>query len=226
MKSSLFLSISVCCCLLSTSAAVFAQSTAASEGAEAVVAPRPCSWAARDCVYPHWVVGLDLGVSHFAEGGPFGFSSGTGSIASTGPAWGLRAGLEIAPWFALEAHYIGLYNRTDTAVSNGERRGLLTTAGAIELRFTVPTPVIQPYLFFGPGIYSTSVSGSAATTQLTGSTEFGIPVGIGFLVPLPKGLSIGAEGTYHRLFGESFAADEEISGADPVSATAVLRARL
>ncbi len=178
------------------------------------------------CSYPHLVLGIDLGVSHFNEGNPFGFGTGTGSVTHTGPAWGLRAGVEIASWFAVEAHYIGMRNSADDSVSTGGHRGLFTNAIAAELRFTAPTPYVQPYLFIGPGYYSTSVSGSSTTTELTGSSEIGVPVGVGFQVPLPRGLSLGAEMTYHRFFGESFSANEDIGGGEPTSFNAVLRFRL
>jgi hypothetical protein len=187
--------------------------------------PVVCSWQG-PCAYPHLVFGVDLGVSHFNEGGPFGFKTGTGSITAWGPAWGLRAGVEVTRWFAVEAHYIGMTNHADDWVSSGGSRSLFTNAIAAELRFTVPTPYVQPYLFFGPGWYSTSITGSSTATQLTRSSEFGVPIGIGFQVPLPRGLSLGAEATYHRFFGESFSENEDIGGGEPFSMNAVLRFRL
>jgi Outer membrane protein beta-barrel domain len=184
-----------------------------------------CSWRAR-CAYPHLVLGVDAGVGHFAEGSPFGFGTGTGSITRLGPAWGLRGGVEITRWFALEAHYMGMSNRADDSVSTGGSRSLFTNAVAAELRFTAPTPYVQPYLFFGPGWYWTSVSGSSSATQLTRSNEFGAPIGVGFQIPLGRGISLGAEATYHRLFGESFSENEDIGGGDPFSLNAALRFRL
>jgi Outer membrane protein beta-barrel domain len=208
------------------------EATAASEATPASEA-RPaseamadaCSWQGR-CAYPHLVFGVDAGVSHFNEGGPFGFKTGTGSITSWGPAWGLRGGVEVTRWFAVEAHYIGTSNHADDSVSVGGSRGLLTNAIAAELRFTLPTPYVQPYFFFGPGWYSTSITGSSTTTELTRSSEFGVPIGVGFQVPLPRGLTLGAEATYHRLFGESFSENEDIGGGEPTSINAVLRFRL
>ena len=188
--------------------------------------PDSCSYKEGPCSYPHFVFGIDAGVSHFNEGNLFGFGNGTGSVTGLGPAWGLRGGVEIARWFAVEAHYIGMRNPADDSVSTGGHRGLFTNAIAAELRFTVPTPYVQPYLFFGPGYYSTSVSGSSTTTELTGSSEFGVPIGVGFQVPLPRGLSLGAEMTYHRFFGESFSKNEDIGGGEPTSFNAVLRFRL
>ena len=185
-----------------------------------------CSWSARACTYPHLVMGVDLGVSHFNEGNPFGFGTGTGSISSTGPAWGLRVGAEINTWFAIEAHYIGMSNATDADRSAGVSRHLFTNALVAELRFTAPVPYVQPYLFIGGGLYSTSLTGSSASTELKGSTEFGVPVGVGFSVPLSRGLSLGAEGVYHRFFGESYSENEDIGGGEPSSASAVLRFRL
>jgi len=185
-----------------------------------------CTWSGHPCAYPHLVMGVDGGFSHLAESNPFGFGNGVGSITSYGPDWGARVGAEFTPWFALEAHYIGMWQRADASVSVGGRRGLLTNAGALELRFTAPLPLIQPYVFVGGGVYSTSVTGSSLSTQLTSSTEFGMPIGVGAQVLLPRGLSVGAELTYHRLFSESFAANEDIGGGDPLSVAAVLRVRL
>ncbi len=184
-----------------------------------------CSWKGQ-CSYPHLVLGVDAGVSHFNEGNLFGFGTGTGSITGWGPAWGLRGGVEVTRWFAVEAHYIGMSNSADDSVSTGGSRGLFTNAIAAELRFTAPTPYVQPYLFLGPGWYSTSVSGSSTTTQLISSSEFGVPIGVGFQVPLPRGVSLGAEMTYHRFFGESFSENEDIGGGEPTSFNAVLRFRL
>jgi hypothetical protein len=190
-------------------------------------APAPASCTYRGgCAFPHLVLGVDLGVSHFAEGSPFGFGTGTGSITSLGPSWGLRFGVELASWFAIEAHYVGMTNHADDSVSVGGGRGLFTNAAAAELRFTAPTPYVQPYLFFGAGWYATAVTGSSTSTQLTQSSELGVPIGVGFQVPLSHGLSLGAEMTYHRLFGESFAEDEEIGGGDPLTIAAALRFRL
>ena len=190
-------------------------------------APPPASCTYRGgCAFPHLVLGAELGASHFAEGSPFGLGTGTGSITSWGPSWGLRFGVELATWFAIEAHYVGMTNHADDSVSVGGSRGLFTNAASAELRFTAPTPYVQPYLFFGPGWYATSVTGSSTSTQLTQSSELGVPIGVGLQVPLSHGLSLGAEMTYHRLFGESFAEDEEIGGGDPLSIAAALRFRL
>ncbi len=186
----------------------------------------PCTVRHHPCAYPHLVVGLDGGVSHFTESGPFGFDTSVGSITKTGAAWGATVGAQFRPWFALEAHYIGLSNRAVDSVSVGGSRGLLTTAVVGELRFMLPNRYFEPYLLVGAGVYSTSITGSSVTTQLTKSTEFGMPLGIGFQVPLSAGVSLGAEGVYHRLFGESFAPNDDIGGGDPVSATLVLRVHL
>ena len=186
---------------------------------------KSCTWRERACAYPHLVVSADAGFSHFAEGSPFGFQTGTGSATQYGPAWGARIGAEITPWFAIEAHYIGSYNHGKAFVSKGGGSSLITNAAAAELRFTAPTAYVQPYLFFGGGLYSTSVGGSATSTQFIGSTEFGIPIGVGFQFLLPRGVSLGAEMTYHRFFGESFSENEEIGGGEPLSLNAVMRMR-
>jgi hypothetical protein len=186
----------------------------------------PCTVNHHPCTYPHLVVALDGGVSHFSEGNPLGFKTGTGSITSTGPVWGARIGVELLPWFALEGHYIGMSNRADASVSVGGRRSLFTNAAVAEFRFTVPTRYVQPYAFVGAGVYSTKITGSSTSTPLYGSTEFGLPIGLGFGVPLCPGLSLGAEVVYHRLFSEAFADNDDIGGGDPTSASLVLRARL
>jgi hypothetical protein len=195
--------------------------------AQAETAPgERCTLSHTPCVYPELVVALDGGVSHFTESGPFGFDTSVGSITKLGPSWGARVGMEIFPWFAIEAHYIGMSNHANDSVSIGGQRGLLTNAGVAELRFTLPTRFVQPYVFIGAGVYSTSVNGSSESTQLTGSTELGMPLGLGFGVPLAPGVNVGAEAVYHRLFGESFAANDDIGGGDPLTLNAVLRFRL
>jgi len=186
----------------------------------------PCTVKHQPCAYPHLAVAVDGGVSHFGEGEPFGFKTGTGSATSTGPAWGARFGAEFAPWFALEAHYIGMSNHAKDFTSVGGSRGLFTNALVAELRFTAPVPYVQPYLFVGGGVYSTSITGSSTSTQLTGSTEFGVPIGVGLAVAVCPGVSVGAELTYHRFFGESFSENEDIGGGEPLTGNAVVRVRL
>ena len=39
-----------------------------------------------------------------------------GTVTDAGPAWGLRGGVELLPWLALEAHYVGMYNSATRAV--------------------------------------------------------------------------------------------------------------
>ena len=205
--------------LLCSSLTLLVSSSAFAQDTEA-----QCTLSQHACSYPHLSAAVDGGVSHWGEGSPFGFDTSLGSITAWGPAWGLRIGVEIKRWFAVDAHYIGAYNRADQSVSVGGRRGLLTSAATAEARFTVPLHLVQPYAFIGAGAYSTSISGSSTSTQLTSSTELGVPIGLGFGVPLAPGLSLGAEMVYHRLFGESLAPDDEIGGGDPLTINAVLRA--
>ncbi len=185
-----------------------------------------CTLSHRPCAFPHLAVAIDGGVSHFTESNPLGFDTGVGSITSTGPAWGARVGVELLPWFAIDGHYIGMSNRADASQSIGGRRTLLTNAAVAELRFTLPTHSVEPYAFIGAGVYSTKITGTSKSTPLYGSTEFGVPIGLGLGVPLCPGLSLGAEIAYHRLFGEAFEDNDDIGGGDPTSATVVLRARL
>lgn len=186
----------------------------------------PCTLSHHPCAFPHLALAIDGGVSHWSEGNPLGFGTGIGSITSTGPVWGARVGVELLPWFAIDGHYIGMSNRADASQSVGGRRSLFTNAAVAELRFTIPTPYVEPYAFVGAGVYSTKITGTSLSTPLYGSTEFGVPIGLGFGVPLSPGLSLGAEVVYHRLFGEAFEDNDDIGGGDPTSASAVLRARL
>lgn len=163
------------------------------------------------------------------EGGPFGFDTGVGTVTTLGTAWGARVGVEFLRWFAIDAHYIGMRDHANGLGAPNGSVSLLTSAVTGEARFTLPTPFVQPYLFVGAGVYSTSITGSdgaKAASPLYGSTEFGMPIGIGANVSLGRALTIGPELTYHRLFGEAFADDDEIGGGDFLTFNLVLRARL
>ncbi len=201
--------------------------------ADAVASAHPdkpqCGLIHRPCAYPHLALAVEGGVVVLNESGPFGFTTGVGSITSAGPSWGARVGVDLLSWFSIDAHYIGMHNAAKGVAAPAGSVGLLTNAATGELRFTVPLRYVQPYLFTGAGVYSTSITGAAAAraaSPLYGSTELGVPIGIGFGIPITPGLSLGAELTYHRLFGESFADDDAIGGGDLTTFNAVLRARL
>jgi hypothetical protein len=55
-----------------------------------------------------YMFGLDVGVVRMNESGPFGFGNGIGSVTEAGPSWGVRAGVELLPWLAFEARYVGI----------------------------------------------------------------------------------------------------------------------
>ncbi len=180
---------------------------------------------------PELVLGVDLGVSAMNEGGPFGFNQGVGSATDAGPAWGLRVGVELFPWLALEAHYVGMYNSTQASVSPMGGVGILTTGGDAVVRLTAPLPYVHPYVFGGIGYYANAVVGPAtalAESQLFSSYEPGVPLGFGLDVPVSWHLSLGIEGTYHHLQGEIFSSNTTngIDGGDLSTVTIVARFRL
>ena len=198
--------------------------------APAVEAPPPCYFKDRPCKSSNFVFAFEAGGGAFVEGHPFAFGKGTGSGTSPGPAWGVRVGYEFTRWFAIEAHYSGTMNLINKDYSPAGPARLVTNALLAELRFTAPTPYIQPYLFFGGGLYGTSTAGDtyAARTgsSFHSSTEFGLPMGVGFSVPVTEHMALGLEATHHFFLGESFSENEELAGGDLTNFTAVVRFRL
>jgi len=179
---------------------------------------------------PRFVFGVDLGVSAMNEHGPFGFGNGVGTVTDAGPAWGLRGGVELLPWLALEAHYVGMYNSATRAVSPLGSVGFLTTAGDAVLRLTLPLPYVQPYILGGIGYYDVALVGPANAlpgSQLFSSYQPGIPMGVGFDVPLSWHVSLGFEATYHYQIGEIYSSNTEggIDGGDISTFNAVMRFR-
>ena len=188
-----------------------------------------CGLVNRSCKGAHLALAIEGGASSYNESSPFSFNTGTGSVSASGPSWGLRVGVELSKWLAFDAHYMGTNNHANGVATPNGSVSLLTSTATGEARFTAPIPYVQPYLLLGAGLYSTSVTGSntaRAASPLTGSTEFGVPVGVGLSIPISNGVSAGAELTYHRLFGESFSKDEEFGGGDLTTMNAVIRARL
>ena len=196
----------------------------------AVEPPPPCYFRDRPCSkYPHLALGFDLGAGAFEEGQPFGFGAGTGSATSWGPSWGFRVGVELASWFAIDARYAGILNEINKEFAPNGAARMVTNGAALEVRFTIPLPYVQPYLFGGAGYYSTSINGSYPSrtqTRLHSSASLGFPMGIGFAVPITDSMSLGAEATYHFYLGESFSNEEELAGADSTTFNALLRWRL
>ena len=190
---------------------------------------RPCGLLGHPCSYPHFALALEGGVVSTNESGPFSFDTGVGTVSHTGPSWGLRGGVELLSWFAIDAHYIGMNNHASGEAEPTGGVTLFTNAFNGELRFTVPLKYVQPYLFTGAGVYTTSITGATSAkngSPLHGSTELGIPIGLGLGIPVTHAISVGGELTYHRLFGEEFSKNEEIGGGDFTTFNAVVRARL
>jgi hypothetical protein len=175
--------------------------------------------------------GLDVGVLKMTESGPFGFGNGVGSVTDPGPSWGLRAGVELLPWLAFEARYVGTYAGLQSSVSPAGTLGFLTTAGEIMARFTAPLPYVHPYILGGVGYYDVALVGgdaAKAASPLFSSDQVGIPLGFGVDVPLSWHLSLGAEAAYHFQIGESFSSVKanEIDGGDLTTFDIVARIRL
>jgi len=179
----------------------------------------PTNW------HPAFRVGLEGGAAAFTE--HFDFDKGIGSATHAGPAWGLRGGVDILPWFGVEARYLGFYNEGIGETTVGGK--LLTNAGLATVRFIAPIRYAQPYVFTGVGIYSTNVLGSNAerqATNLRSNVSGGVPIGIGVNVPVHEHVSVGLETVYHRLFNESFDKVEALSGGDPVTFNGVVNLML
>ena len=186
------------------------------------VAMGPCrnrTWAG-----PEIELGVGVGLSAMNESGPLGFDNGVGTVMNPGPAWSLLAGVEILPWLALEARYLGMYDSAKAAVSSSG--GFLGSAGTAVVRLTAPLPYVHPYVFGGIGYYDFHLAGSSASV-LHSSSQAGIPMGIGIDVPLGYHLSIGVEASYHFQISESFSdvTTNGIDGGDVTRFDLVWRAR-
>jgi hypothetical protein len=180
---------------------------------------------------PEIMFGADLGFSAMTEAGPFGFNKGVGGATEVGPAWGVRAGVEVFPWLGLEGRYVGMSNSVQASASPAGSVGFLTTGGEAVLRLTAPIPFVHPYAFGGAGYYDVALvgsSGAQAGSVLHSSSEPGAVMGLGLDVPLTWYLSLDAEATYHFLLGESFSAvtTNGIDGGDLSTFNAVVRVRL
>ena len=198
--------------------------------ADEVLPPPPCHFRDRPCSFPHLTLAFEAGGGAFVEGHPFAFGAGTGAGTSPGPAWGFRVGWEFMSWLAVDAHYMGSMNLINKPYSPTGPARLVTNAALAELRLTLPLPYIQPYLLSGIGMYGTSIAGSTSEarmgTAFNASTEPGVPMGVGFGIPVSKHVSIGAEVVHHFFLGESFSSDEELGGGDLTLFNAVVRVRL
>ena len=180
---------------------------------------------------PQIMLGAELGVSAMTETGPFGLNKGVGSVTEAGPAWGVRAGLEVFPWAAVELRYVGMYNAVQSSLSPAGSVGFLTSGGEAVLRLTAPLPFVHPYVFGGVGYYDITLDGSPtarAASTFHSSTQAGVPVGFGLDVPLTWYLAVDVEATYHYQIGESYSSvtTNGIDGGDLSTVNAILRVRL
>lgn len=191
--------------------------------------PPPCHFADRPCGNSHLTFDVEFGGGAFVEGHPFAFGAGTGSGTSPGPSWGVRVGWEFMRWLAVDAHYSAGINLINKPYAPTGPVRLITNAATAELRLTLPTPYVQPYILGGIGMYATSVAGTTYEarkgTAFHASSEPGIPLGIGFGIPIAQHVSVGVEAVHHYFLGESFSADEDIEGGDLTVFNAVLRLR-
>jgi hypothetical protein len=174
---------------------------------------------------PRWMAGVDFGVSKMNESGPLGFNNGVGSVTGAGPGWGLRVGVELLPWLALEGRYAGMYDSAASSVSSSG--GFLTSGVTGVVRLTAPLPLVHPYVFGGIGYYDVAFTGSSGS-PMHSSSQAGVPLGVGVDVPLTYHLSAGIEAIYDFQIGEDFSAvtTNKIDGGDLTTFAAVLRARL
>ena len=189
---------------------------------------KPCGLINKSCKGPHLEASIEGGAASFNESGPFGFSTGIGSASKFGGTWGIRVGASLTKWLALDAHYVGMNNRATGAGTPDGSVSLFTSGVTGEFRLTAPIPYVQPYIVGGAGVYTTSVTGGDVALRkspLYGSTEFGIPMGVGLTIPISNGVSVGGEATYHRFFGEAFSDVEEIGGGDLTTFAGVVRAQ-
>ena len=120
---------------------------------------------------PKLMLGVDLGVSEMTETGPFGFNKGVGSATDAGPAWGLRVGVELFSWLAVEARYVGMYNGAQASVSPAGSVAFLTTGADAVVRLTAPLPYVHPYIFAGAGYYDVGLTGSLRRPRARCSTR-------------------------------------------------------
>lgn len=188
-------------------------------------------WGVGRCWHPHHArptltFGGELGIAHLEEGGPFGFETSTGRVTDTGPAWGLRVGVDFVSWLGIEAHYIGAYNPGN---SNAPNVGYAMTGGEAVVRLALPTPFIRPYVFGGIGVYDFELVGNSPAGNamaLHSSSQAGVPMGVGLELMLSWHVSVAVEGAYRFQIGESFSNNDAVSGADMTTLTGVMRFRL
>jgi hypothetical protein len=180
--------------------------------------------------YPRVVLGVDLGAAKMNESGPFDFRTGVGSVTDAGPAWGLRAGVEVVAWLAFEARYSGDREAIQASAAPAGSLGFRASAAEVTLRLTAPLPWVRPYVFGGIGYEHVALvgsSGARAGSPLFSSGQPDLPLGFGFDVPLTWRLSVAFEATYHFQLGEDYSNDTTngIDGGDISTFGAVVRAR-
>ncbi len=188
-------------------------------------------WGVGRCWHSHhrrpvFTFGGELGLAHLEEGGPFGFNTSVATVTDTGPAWGLRVGVDFQPWIGIEGRYIAVYVPGN---SRADGVGYAMNGAEVVLRLAIPTPFIRPYIFAGVGGYDFALVGSAGSqtaSQLNSSSQAGIPMGVGLELLLSWHVGIAIEGTYRFQLGEVYSTNSAIDGGDLTTLTGVLRFRL
>jgi hypothetical protein len=146
---------------------------------------------------------LSLGV----EGGIMAVDSSS-PRSDAGGAFGLRGGVGFLGPTRLELRYLrGSLDASGHSIRSSELAG--------QLRLTVPTPVVKPYLFAGVGRRSIQL-GDAPSDDAWVS-----PLGAGIDLPIALGLVAAPEFTWHhRLSGAS---SQPFASYDSWNASLVLR---
>ena len=162
-----------------------------------------------------------------ADTGVGGFTHGMVNSSYVGPTLGMRAGIELSPWFEIEGRMLAMGN-PGYATNIGEDNHLLTTGTSAVARFNIPLRVATPYFFSGVGSYRTNVvntdGGDHSNSPLRDHSTTAVPMGTGVMVPITRHWGIGAEGTYHYVLdGEGYSSDPRYETHGFWTANSVLR---
>ncbi len=158
-----------------------------------------------------FTLGVQAGITYFTEGTPFETGSGVGRSLAAGPNLGIRASFEIFSWLAIDGRATFSNNHGNDSVRSG---ALSTLGGFGAVRFTLPLPVVRPYVFGGFGGHAIFASGKR-TLLLPGDVA-APEAGIGVLVALRKNIDIGLEYEYSHYLGEVLStAPNGEDGGDP-----------
>jgi opacity protein-like surface antigen len=160
-----------------------------------------------------------------------GFGGDVAPVMGLGGTLDVRFGVEVLPWLALEARYLGGVLATR---GGGPGPGSVAlNGGALVAEVSLPAGSwVWPYAFAGAGGYLFTPMGGgepgqreeSARAQLRNATLFAMPLGLGFSVQLPMRLRLLFEGSYHALFGQALSDDPERAGGGLWMTSVLLRA--